>query len=183
LYKHYGSLFPEGKEGGKNMDIVLIIVFLVTVVGYGALSLVAPHMALSALQTTANMFVQSLSWIIVSMFAAGLMAEFFHPTSIAKWFGRESGILGILIGALLGLVGTGSRWAVYPLAAGLLAAKASPGAVFSFMTSWQLVSLPRLPAEVPFLGGQYTLLRAGVSFTVSIIGGILMNLITQNQYR
>ncbi len=165
------------------MDMVLIGVFIATLIGYGLLSFFSPHMALSALGTTADMFVQSLPWIVVSMFAAGLMAEFFHPASIAKWFGREAGLLGILIGALLGLFGTGSRWAVYPLAAGLLAAKASPGAVFSFMTSWQLVSLPRLPAEIPFLGGEYTFLRAAVSFTVAILGGILMNLITQNQYR
>lgn len=165
------------------MDIVLFCVFLVTLVAYGVLAFAVPNMALSALSTTADMFVQSLPWIVVSMFAAGLMAEFLHPESIAKWFGRESGIIGVLIGALLGLAGTGSRWAVYPLAAGLLAAKASPGAVFSFMTSWQLVSLPRLPAEIPFLGGEYTFLRAVVSFAVSIIGGILMNMITQNHYR
>ncbi len=160
------------------MDKALLAIGLLTFVSYSVLFFIAPDMARGAFHTTVDMFVQSLPWIIISIFAAGLMAETLHPDGIAKWFGRESGILGILLGASLGLLGTGSRWAAYPLAAGLLAAKSSPGAVFSFITSWQLISLTRLPAEIPFLGAEFTFLRAGVSFCVAIIGGIIMNLVT-----
>ncbi len=162
------------------MDKVLVTVGTLTLIAYGFFIFSAPDIARGGLETTVKTFIQALPWIIVSMFAAGLMAEFLHPESISKWLGRESGLAGILIGAFLGLFGTGSRWAVYPLGAGLLAAKSSPGAVFSFLTSWQLISLARLPAEVPFLGEKFTFLRACVSLIVAIIGGIMMNLISHN---
>jgi len=166
-------------KGGAALDKVLLSVGAFTLLGYVLLAIIRPSMAAKGLDATADMFMQSVPWIIVSMFAAGLLAQLFDPAVIAKWFGRDSGLIGIILGAILGLFGTGSRWAVYPLAAGLLAADASPGAVFAFMTSWQLVSLPRLPAEIPFLGMEFTIYRAIASVIVSVLGGIILNVFTR----
>lgn len=156
------------------MDKSLITVGVLTLVGYVLLGVLRPSTAAHGLETTTEMFLQAAPWIIVSMFAAGLLAQLVSPHIIAKWLGRESGILSVFLGALLGAFGTGSRWAAYPLAAGLLSANASPGAVFAFMTTWQLVSVPRLPAEVPFLGLNFTILRAVLSVVVAIVGGLLI---------
>lgn len=165
--------------GGGFVDRVLMIVAGITFLGYLLLGIYRPSLAAHGLNQTSTMMMQSAPWIIVSMFAAGLLAQFLDPSLVARWLGKESGFVGILIGASLGLVGTGSRWAVYPLAAGLLTADSSPGAVFSFITSWQLVSLPRVPAEVPFLGLKFTIMRAGVSFLIAIIGGVLIEVGTR----
>lgn len=154
------------------MDKVLIATGGLTVAGYLVLGVLRPKLAISGLDSSVEMFLQSFPWIIVSLFAAGLLAQFFHADLVARWFGKDAGVGGIILAAFLGLFGTGSRWAVYPLAAGLLSADASPGAVFAFLTSWQLVSLPRLPAEIPFLGVKFTLIRAMMSLTISILGGI-----------
>lgn len=158
------------------MDRMLIGFGVITLIGYLALGLIKPSSAASGLDFTAEMFLQSAPWIIVSMFAAGLISQFFNAEWIAHILGREAGFRGIVVGALLGLLGTGSRWAVYPLAAGLLAAEASPASVFAFLTTWQLVALPRLPAEVPFLGLKFTIIRAVMSLIVAVIGGMLINL-------
>jgi uncharacterized membrane protein YraQ (UPF0718 family) len=157
-----------------SMDKFLVALGVTTLIAYVATAIIQPETASEGLETTADMFVQALPWIIVSMFAAGLIAVFIDPHFVARLLGREAGIQAIAIGAMLGLFGTGSRWAVYPIAAGLMAADASPGAVFAFMTSWQLVSLPRLPAEVPFFGLQFTLLRAVVSLIIAFIGGLMV---------
>jgi uncharacterized membrane protein YraQ (UPF0718 family) len=156
------------------MDRMLVSVILVTLGGYALLALVRPQAAVGGLNATAEMFVQALPWMLVSMFLAGLLSQVMHTHWIARWLGTEAGLGGIVLGALLGLCGTGSRWAVYPLAAGLIAAKASPGAVFSFVTSWQLVSLTRIPAEIPFYGETFTFVRAVVSFLLAILGGVLV---------
>jgi uncharacterized membrane protein YraQ (UPF0718 family) len=153
---------------------MLIGLGAVTILGYLFLAIVRPEIASEGLESTAEMFTQSIPWIIVSLFAAGLIAQFFQPATIARWLGRESGIGGIVLGALLGMCGTGSRWAMYPLATGLLAAQASPGSVFAFVTSWQLLSLPRLPAEIPFYGLRFAILRAIVSLFIAILGGMIV---------
>ncbi|AEJ43589.1 hypothetical protein TC41_1660 [Alicyclobacillus acidocaldarius subsp. acidocaldarius Tc-4-1] len=119
------------------------------------------------------MLAQSLPWIIVSMFLAGLVSQWLEPELVARWLGREAGIVGIVFGAALGMLGTGSRFAVYPLAVSLLAADASPGAVVAFTTSWQLTSLARLPAEFPFFGIPFTLARFVISLLISVAGGVL----------
>ncbi|MDQ0188404.1 permease [Alicyclobacillus cycloheptanicus] len=157
------------------MDKILMTTAALTLCGYLTLMFVRPESAASGLEFTTEMFFQALPWMIVSMFTAGLLAQFFDPAVIARILGRESGIRGVLVGACLGLAGTGSRWAAYPLAAGLVAAEASPGAVFAFLTSWQLVSLSRLPAEVPFLGMRFTVIRAALSFALAIVGGLVVD--------
>lgn len=153
------------------MDKVLVTTAALTLTGYVLLWAIHPDGAAGGLETTAEMFVQALPWVIVSMFTAGLISQFFDASLVARFIGRESGLRGLFVGALLGFAGTGSRWAAYPLAAGMLAADASPGAVFAFLTNWQLVSLSRLPAEVPFLGLKFTVYRAIVSFFLAVVGG------------
>lgn len=156
------------------MDKSLLYFGAITLAGYLITAFMKPHTAIEGWEATIDMFAQAAGWIIVSMLAAGLLSQFIDATSIVRLFGREAGIRGVVLGALVGLLGTGSRWAVYPLAAGMFAAEASPGAIFAFMTTWQLVSLPRLPAEVPFFGLRFTVLRAVVSLVIAIIGGLLV---------
>lgn len=164
----------EAVQEVKNVDKILIGLGIGTAAGYLAMAVFRPEIASDGLDSTAEMFVQSIPWIIVSLFTAGLMTQFFQPATVGRWLGRESGFTGIVLGALLGMCGTGSRWAMYPLAAGMLAAEASPGPVFAFVTTWQLLSLPRLPAEIPFYGLRFAVMRAIVSLLIAIIGGVIL---------
>ncbi|WAH39040.1 permease [Alicyclobacillus dauci] len=159
------------------MDKVIVYLSGATVLGYCVAALWRPTIAAAGLESTFEMFWQALPWIVVSMFAAGLLSQIIQPKMVAHLFGRDTGVAGILLAAVLGVFGTGSRWAVYPLAAGLLAADATPGAVFAFMTSWQLVSIPRLPAEVPFLGIRYTIVRAAISILTAFVGGLIFDMV------
>lgn len=160
------------------MDGILFVFWGLTIAAYGFLAMTNPGPAREGLSATGEMLMQALPWMVVSMLAAGLVSQFINPHAVARRLGQGSGLIGILVGAALGAVGTGSRWAVYPLAGSLLAADAKVGAVFAFLTSWQLVSLPRLPAEIPFLGLNFTIVRAIASFVVAVLGGVLVDLVS-----
>lgn len=160
------------------MDSILFVFWGLTIAAYGVITIVHPAWAKEGLSSTGDMLLQALPWMIVSMLGAGLVSQFINPAAIARRLGHGTGLVGIVLGAALGVMGTGSRWAVYPLASSLLAADAKAGAVFAFLTSWQLVSLPRLPAEIPFLGLNFTIIRAMVSFTVAVIGGFFIDLLS-----
>lgn len=155
------------------MDRTLVWISAVTGTAYVITCVYEPSEAVGAARSALEMLAQSLPWIVVSMFLAGLVSQWLEPELVARWFGRESGLIGIALGALLGMLGTGSRFAVYPLAVSLLAADASPGAVVAFTTSWQLTSIARLPAEFPFFGVPFALVRFAVSLVISIAGGVL----------
>ncbi|SIS62720.1 permease [Alicyclobacillus vulcanalis] len=155
------------------MDRTLLWIAAVTGLGYALAWSKAPSDALDAARSSVAMLGQSLPWIVVSMFLAGLVSQWLQPEMVARWLGREAGLFGMVLGALIGMLGTGSRFAVYPLAVSLLAADASPGAVVAFTTSWQLTSLARLPAEFPFFGMPFALVRFAISFVISVAGGVL----------
>ncbi|WP_206830988.1 permease [Alicyclobacillus fructus] len=155
------------------MDRTLVWIAAATGVAYIVAYAQEPSDTLAALRSSVGMLAQSLPWIVVSMFLAGLVSQWLEPDVVARWLGREAGIVGIAFGALLGMLGTGSRFAVYPLAVSLLAADASPGAVVAFTTSWQLTSLARLPAEFPFFGVPFALVRFAISLVISVAGGVL----------
>jgi len=159
------------------MDKTLVILGICTAIAYVIFGFLRPQLAAGGLDESAQTFLQSIPWIIVSIFAAGLVSQFLNPALIARYLSRDAGLKAIVIGASMGLLGTGSRWAVYPLAAGLISAEASYGAVFAFVTTWQLVSLPRVPAEIPFFGTDFTIIRAVMSFFIAIIGGILVEML------
>lgn len=156
------------------MDFVLVVFGIVTLAAYGLLAMIHPEAASGGLETALDMFIQAAPWIVVSMFAAGLLTQVLDPRWIASWLGEDAGLRGVFTGALLGLFGTGSRWAMYPIAAGMMEADASLGAVFAFVTSWQLVSITRLPAEVPFFGIHFTVMRALLSLLLAFAGGFLV---------
>jgi uncharacterized membrane protein YraQ (UPF0718 family) len=158
------------------MDWTLLVFGTATFAAYGLLSIVRPETASASLETAFDMFLQAMPWIVISMCAAGLLTQLLDPRLIARMLGQEAGLRGVFTGALLGIFGTGSRWAMYPIAAGLLEADASLGAVFSFVTSWQLVSLTRLPAEIPFFGVHFSLLRVLLSVLLAFVGGTLIQL-------
>jgi len=155
------------------VDRTLVWIAVATGFGYVLACAQEPADALEAARSSLGMLAQSLPWIVVSMFLAGLVSQWLEPELVARWLGREAGIAGIVFGAVLGMLGTGSRFAVYPLAVSLLAADASPGAVVAFTTSWQLTSLARLPAEFPFFGVPFALVRFAISLVISVAGGLL----------
>src|SRR5579875_1027267 len=106
---------PVDVEGEMRMDKTLIGLTAVTVAGYAICAWTRPELAAEGWHEAMEMLMQAVPWILVSMFAAGLIAQLFDPAAIALWLGPKSGVIGITLAAFLGLVGTGSRFAVYPL--------------------------------------------------------------------
>lgn len=154
-------------------DSILVgLSFIVTGI-YLTLFWKAPSVAILGVQSAWMMFTKALPWMSVSMLIAGLLERSVDKQSIFRLFGADSGIKGVLLAALLGSIGTGSRWGVYPLAAVMLASKASVPAVMAFTTSWMLISLPRVASEFPFFGVRLTLYRMLLSYGAALFVGIL----------
>lgn len=132
----------------------------------------APGMAATALHSAWSTFAKALPWMSVSILLAGLFEQSLDARWLYRLFGTHSGLRGILLAALLGSLGTGTRWGVYPLAAVMLTARASPASVIAFTTSWMLISIPRTAAEFPFFGVRLTFVRMAVSYLAAVAAGV-----------
>ncbi|MDB5085136.1 MAG: hypothetical protein JWN30_2022 [Bacilli bacterium] len=153
------------------MDPFLAGLIIITVVAYGVAFYYQPFLASSGIKTSLLTLAQSCLWIIVSIFFAGLLEQFLQKRFIYLHFGKHKGLFEILMGTLLGALGTGSRWAVYPLSVSLLNTGFSSAGVVAFISSWFLISLPRVGAEIPFLGAKFVFVRVIISLIVSVIAG------------
>jgi len=125
------------------------------------------------LKAGAQMTLQVLPLLIFAFILAGTVQVLVPKETIARWVGTESGLRGILIGTLAGAVTPGGPYVSYPLVAALYRAGAGIGTTVAFVTAWSLVSLARIPTEIPFLGIKIVALRLALSLILPIVLGVL----------
>ena len=123
------------------------------------------------------------SWLalrgIVLPMALGLtmagMAQVALPAELVRLMGDESGISGVAMGALLGVLIPAGPYVVMPLAASLLGTGAGVGPITAFLTAWSVTPVSRtLMWELPFMGGAFTASRLLVSLPFPFFVGLAM---------
>ncbi len=98
------------------------------------------------------------------------------PSSlIMEWLGPASGLKGILVASLAGvIIGGGGPPIILPIIASLLTAGAGVGPVIALLASWNLVGLRSLLIwQIPFLGAKLALTQFFVYLFIPPIVGIL----------
>ncbi len=113
--------------------------------------------------------------LLFAFIIAGMMEVLIPSQLISHWIGAESGIRGILIGALAGGLTPGGPFVSFPVAAGFLRAGAGIGTMVAYVTGWSLWAMTRLPMEVGILGWRFTLIRVLCTFIFPPLAGLLAN--------
>jgi uncharacterized membrane protein YraQ (UPF0718 family) len=118
------------------------------------------------------------AWMLPKVLAACLIAAFvavlLPRDQVARWVGEESGLLGLVIGAIAGIILPGGPLTIFPVAGAFLAVGADIGATVAFVTSWMLLGYSRvLVWELPFFGVDFVFWRMLVALPLPIIAGLL----------
>ena len=101
--------------------------------------------------------------VVSATLIAGFVQAYIPRQIIANFLGEEAGLRGIALGTLLGSVVPGSPYSIFPLVGGLYRAGAGVGTIIAFVTAWSLISLSRIPTEIPFLGPKIVAVRLAIS--------------------
>jgi uncharacterized membrane protein YraQ (UPF0718 family) len=119
--------------------------------------------------------------IAVSFLAAGF-AEVLVPKGwVQEALGADSGLRGIVLASLAGVVTPAGPFVSMPIAAVLIRSGAAPGPVVAFLTGWSLLALHRLLAwEIPILGTRFALFRYAVSLLLPLLAGLIARALTRN---
>lgn len=105
---------------------------------------------------------------------AGLFEVLVPRELLVKWMGKESGVQGILLGWLVGLLMPGGPYIVFPMAASLFREGMGVGPLLTFITAKALLSPIRLFTwEVPFLGWAFVMARTLPSLLLPPIVGMI----------
>jgi uncharacterized membrane protein YraQ (UPF0718 family) len=93
---------------------------------------------------------------------------------VLRWVGAESGVLGIVIATLAGIICPGGPITIFPIAAAFVAIGADTGAAIAFITSWTLLGYARMLVwELPFFGGEFVFWRCMLTVPMPFIAGLL----------
>lgn len=120
-----------------------------------------------------NMTVEILPLLVFAFVVAGMVQVLLPRELLSKWVGVESGMRGIIIGAVAGGLSPGGPFVNLPLAAALLRSGASVGTMVAFLTGWSLWAVSRLPMEVGILGWKFTLIRIASTCFFPPIAGLV----------
>lgn len=93
----------------------------------------------------------------------GLLDIWVKKETLMKYMGKDSGLLGVLIGFALGAAAAGPLYAAFPVAGILLKKGSKVSNVLIFIGAWSTMKIPLLLFESNALGGRFTLLRLGLS--------------------
>ena len=130
-----------------------------------------------SLKIALRTFIKILPMIIIIIIFIGFLLGFLPPDMISRIIGEQSGVLGILITAVLGSILFIPALISFPLAASLLNSGASIMSVAAFITTLTMVGIMTLPLEIKEMGKKITMLRNVFSFIFAIIIALIIGAI------
>jgi uncharacterized membrane protein YraQ (UPF0718 family) len=126
------------------------------------------------LRIGAGYFVIMAPRMFFALFMAGFAAELLPAEVITSWLGHESGFRGIMIASVAGIAVPAGGVVAFPLALAMYKIGVGIPQLTAFLTTWEIFAIHRIIAwELPFLGGQFVVLRVMSSFMLPPLGGVL----------
>ncbi len=121
----------------------------------------------------ASMLPKMAAGCLISAFVTRLLPR----EVVARLVGAESGLVGLFIAAVMGIVLPGGPLTIYPVAGAFLALGADVGTAIAFITAWNLLGYNRaLIWELPFFGPDFVFWRIVIACPLPILAGILARL-------
>jgi uncharacterized membrane protein YraQ (UPF0718 family) len=170
---------PPEPRRRKVIDKGFLVLLAFTVLGGIGVALK------SGLARVGEIAIETLGFIAVlgpkiaaGVFIAATLPLILPRDRVATWIGRNSGLRGLTIAMLAGLLIPGGPAMTFPLAAGFAAAGADLGAIIAFVSGWSLLSLNRtLIWEFSFLPHDMVALRWLLSLPVPVLLGLAVRVL------
>jgi uncharacterized membrane protein YraQ (UPF0718 family) len=157
------------------MEAALIVGLLVVVMTAVAMWQGGPARAVDGYVKGWELALSVLPQVALGFALAGLIAVVVPPELIGRWIGEGSGLSGVVIATVGGILTPGGPFLQFPLVASLERGGAGIGPLAAYLTAWSLLGLNRtIVWEIPLLGNSFTLARWAVSIAVPIVVGVLM---------
>jgi uncharacterized membrane protein YraQ (UPF0718 family) len=157
------------------MESALIVGAFVAVLSLIAVIQGGPGRALDGYREGASLAWSVLPQVALGFLLAGLITVVVPAGLIGQLIGDESGLRGILIATVAGMLTPGGPFLQFPLLATLARGGAGVGPLAAYLTAWSLLSVNRaIVWELPLVGGSFTAARWAVSLAVPILVGLAM---------
>jgi uncharacterized membrane protein YraQ (UPF0718 family) len=121
-----------------------------------------------------DLFVDIMPRLIAAFIVAGFIEAMVPRDFITKWIGEKSGLRGIVIAEVAGILTPGGPMISFPLIAALYRMGADFGALVCYLTAWGVIGIQRMVVwEMPFMGVRFVAFRFIASLLLPIIAGVM----------
>ncbi|AFA47424.1 permease [Acetobacterium woodii] len=139
-----------------------------------------PALGLNVYHVAINSVLQMLGVLPPIFILIGLLDVWVDKETMVKYMGKDSGIVGILLGFFLGSAAAGPLYAVFPVAGVFINKGSRLANVFIIVGAWASMKIPLLLFEVASMGLKFTIIRFIMDvFGVLIIAFVMEKLLTQ----
>ena len=123
------------------------------------------------------LFASILPKVMLGCLIGALIRLLISRETIERFVGEGSGLLGLALAGLIGMLFPAGPFTIFPLAVVLMASGADRGAAITFVSAWLLVGVNRaIIWEMPFFGADFVLFRFLISLPMPILLGLLSRL-------
>ena len=131
---------------------------------------------LAGLRKGIKMFLGLLPTILNVLILVSVFLYLVPKETLSNLLGKNSGVTGFVIAALLGSVSLIPMYVTYPLAGILLKSGVSYQVLAVFITTLMMVGVLTLPLEAKYFGMKVAVLRNVLSFIGAIIIGLVIGI-------
>ena len=96
---------------------------------------------------------------------------------VQAWIGPRSGLRGLMLAEVVGMILPGGPYTVFPLIATLYAAGAGLGPAVTMIVAWTMLGLISVSFELSFLGWRFTAVRWGLGLVFPLLAGLVVQVI------
>jgi uncharacterized membrane protein YraQ (UPF0718 family) len=110
--------------------------------------------------------------LVVAFMVVGFVNVLSPTNLIQQWIGPQSGLGGLMLAEVIGMLLPGGPYVVFPLIAVLYSAGAGLGPAVTIITSWSTQALLTISFELPFMGWRFTAIRWGLGLVFPLLAGV-----------
>jgi uncharacterized membrane protein YraQ (UPF0718 family) len=161
----------------SGLDVPTLILVSLAVILAAVAYLKDPGLPAIGARTGLAMLWFILPRMIPALIVAGMLQVLIPQETVARHFGRQSGLSAILIASLAGVLTPGGPMISVPLLVVLSNSGMAAGPLVAYMTSWSLFGMQRIIAwEAPLMGWRFVMMRVVPSMAFPVIAGWIVKL-------
>lgn len=115
--------------------------------------------------------------VLTVLLLIGCILTLLDEQAISRLLGADSGVLGVVIAAVIGCITLIPGFVAFPLAASLLAAGAGYAQIAVFISTLMMVGVATLPLEIQYFGKRIAAKRNILSLIFAIITSYIIGVI------
>ncbi|MDD3554006.1 MAG: permease [Deltaproteobacteria bacterium] len=137
-----------------------------------------PALVFTGLKTGFGMLMGIVPALVFGFWIAGMITVIMPTELLTRLLGEESGLKGLLIATVGGMLTPGGPFVQFPIVNALLQQGAAVAPVVTYLSAWALMGINRfLVYEVPLLGWKLAVTRILASLAFPALIGLLTKVI------